>query len=120
MNFLVVDDSSTMRKIIGLAIGGAGHTYKEAENGRDGLAKARAEAFDCIVLDINMPEMNGIEFLRERSGDAALKKVPVIVLTTQDEEALKSEALGLGANAFLVKPFQKETLIQTLASVVHG
>lgn len=119
MNVLVVDDSSTMRKIIGLALGGAGHSYKEAENGRDGLVKARAEKFDCIILDINMPEMNGIEFLRERSGDPALKKLAVIVLTTQDEEALKAEALGLGADSFLVKPFQKEVLIQTVSSVAH-
>lgn len=120
MNVLVVDDSSTMRKIIGLALGGAGHSYKEAENGRDGLAKARADKFECIVLDVNMPEMNGIEFLRERSKDPSLSKVPVIVLTTQDEEALKAEALGLGANSFLVKPFQKEVLVQTLSSVVHS
>lgn len=117
MNVLVVDDSSTMRKIIGLALGGAGHTYKEAEHGRDGLTKAKAEKFACIVLDVNMPEMNGIEFLKERAKDPALKAVPVIVLTTQDEEALKAEALGLGANSFLVKPFQKEVLIQTIAAV---
>ena len=70
MNFLVVDDSSTMRKIVGVALAGAGYAYTEAENGRVGLEKARAAKFDCVILDVNMPEMNGIEFLKARSDDA--------------------------------------------------
>lgn len=120
MNFLVVDDSSTMRKIVGLAVRGAGHSYEEAEDGKDGLVKARSGAFDVILLDVNMPNMNGIEFLKERGKDASLRKVPVIVLTTQDEQALKTEALGLGAEAFLVKPFQKENLLQVVSGIVKA
>jgi two-component system chemotaxis response regulator CheY len=116
VNFLVVDDSATMRKIVAVALGGAGHSYKEAENGKIGLEKARAEKFDCVILDVNMPEMNGIEFLKARSAESALKNIPVIVLTTQDEEALKKEALGLGAKSFLVKPFQKEALLAAVAA----
>lgn len=118
MNFLVVDDSATMRKIVGVALAGAGHVYAEAENGKIGLEKARAAKFDCVILDVNMPEMNGIEFLKARSGDASLKALPVIVLTTQDEEALKNEALGLGAKDFLVKPFQKEGLLAAVSAVL--
>jgi two-component system chemotaxis response regulator CheY len=118
VNFLVVDDSATMRKIVGVALAGAGHAYTEAENGKVGLEKARAAKFDCVILDVNMPEMNGIEFLKARSSDASLKALPVIVLTTQDEEALKNEALGLGAKDFLVKPFQKEGLLASIAGVL--
>ena len=118
MNFLVVDDSATMRKIVGVALGGAGHTYVEAENGKIGLEKARAGKFDLVILDVNMPEMNGIEFLKAQAADSALKGLPVIVLTTQDEEALKNEALGLGAKDFLVKPFQKDGLLASIAGVL--
>ena len=116
MKFLSVDDSSTMRKIISLALSGAGHSVVEAENGRDALEKLNSTAVDCIILDINMPEMNGIEFLRERKNRAAIAGIPVFVLTTQDEEALKKEALSLGAKGFIVKPFQKEALISAINS----
>lgn len=117
MRFLVVDDSSTMRKIVTIALTGAGHDFAEAENGRLALEKLRAGGFGCVLLDINMPEMNGLEFLEAKAGLPALAGLPVIVLTTQDEEELRRKALALGAKAFLVKPFKKEELVSTLASV---
>jgi two-component system chemotaxis response regulator CheY len=118
MNFLVVDDSATMRKIVTLALNGAGHSYREAGNGREALDALKAAKADCILLDINMPEMNGIEFLKARAADSGIRGIPVIVLTTQDEEALKTEALSLGANDFLAKPFQKEALIAAVGRTV--
>jgi two-component system chemotaxis response regulator CheY len=117
MKFLIVDDSSTMRKIVSLALGGAGHQFSEAENGREALDIAAKGGFDCIILDINMPEMNGIEFLEARSASAPIAALPVIVLTTQDEANLRDKALALGAKAFLVKPFKKEELLATIASI---
>ena len=117
MKILAVDDSSTMRKIVSLALKGAGHEVTEAEHGKDALAKLCAAAFDLVILDINMPEMNGIEFLKARSGVPNAAKAPVIVLTTQDEEALRTEALSLGAKAFLAKPFQKEELLAKVKEI---
>lgn len=116
MKFLSVDDSSTMRKIISLALSGAGHSVVEAENGKDALEKLNGTSVDCIILDINMPEMNGIEFLRERKNRSSIAGIPVFVLTTQDEEGLKKEAMSLGAKGFIVKPFQKESLINAINS----
>jgi two-component system chemotaxis response regulator CheY len=118
MKFLVVDDSSTMRKIVNLAFTGAGHTVIEAEHGKDALAKLAIGPVDGIVLDINMPEMNGLEFLKARQGNPAIAKIPVIVLTTQDEEGMKKEAMSLGANAFLGKPFQKPDLLAAVQKLV--
>jgi two-component system chemotaxis response regulator CheY len=118
MNFLVVDDSSTMRKIVTLALNGAGHTYREAGNGKEAIEALKAASADCVLLDINMPEMNGIEFLKCRAADAAMRRIPVIVLTTQDEEALRAEAMTLGANGFLAKPFQKEALLAAVKSTI--
>jgi len=118
MKALIVDDSSTMRKIVSMALSGAGYASEEAENGRVGLEKAMLGGVDLVMLDINMPEMNGIEFLEAKAKTAALSKVPVVMLTTQDEQALQEKALSLGAKAFLVKPFKKEELLSTLSRVL--
>jgi two-component system, chemotaxis family, chemotaxis protein CheY len=120
MKFLIVDDSSTMRKIVSLALSGAGHEFEEAENGRLALGKVGSGGYACIVLDINMPEMNGLEFLEARAKIGPAASIPVIVLTTQDEDELRKKALSLGAKAFLVKPFKKEELIATIASIGLG
>lgn len=117
MKFLSVDDSSTMRKIISLALTGAGHTVDEAENGLLALEKLKKGPVDCILLDINMPEMNGIEFLKARKNDASISGIPVFVLTTQDEDALRKEAVSLGAKGFIVKPFQKEALLEAIKGI---
>ncbi len=102
---------------MGLALTGAGHTYSEAENGQMGLELAKGSTFDCIMLDVNMPVMNGLEFLGQRAADAAIRKIPVVVLTTQSEESLKAEAKRLGAEAFLEKPFQKEALLKVVSAL---
>ena len=116
MKFLIVDDSATMRKIVSLALSGAGHEFEEAENGRQALEKIGAGKFACVLLDINMPEMNGLEFLQAKKGTASAA-IPVVVLTTQDEEDLRKQALALGAKAFLVKPFKKEELVATIGAI---
>ena len=118
MKFLAVDDSSTMRKIVSLALKGAGHEVVEAEHGRDALSKLTGSVFDCIVLDINMPEMNGLEFLTARKYKPEIAKIPVIVLTTQDEDAMRDQAMELGADAFLGKPFQKEDLLAAVKKLL--
>lgn len=118
MKALIVDDSSTMRKIVSLALGGAGYSSEEAENGRIGLEKAMLGGVDLVMLDINMPEMNGLEFLEAKAKSASISKIPVVMLTTQDEQPLREKAMMLGAKAFLVKPFKKEDLISTLKKVL--
>jgi two-component system chemotaxis response regulator CheY len=117
MTILNVDDSTTMRKIVTMSLGGTGHTVLEAENGADALTKMKGVKVDVIILDINMPVMNGLDFLKAIRADAATKAVPVIMLTTQGEESMRQTALGLGANGFLSKPFQKDELIGTLKKV---
>lgn len=118
MTFLCVDDSATVRKIIGMALSEAGHTAVEAENGRVALDKLSSSTPDCVILDINMPVMGGIEFLGEKQKLPSAASIPVIVLTTQDEEALRAQAMGLGANGFLAKPFDKAALLAAVARIV--
>lgn len=117
MNVMNVDDSMTMRKIVSLALKSQGHTVVEAEHGAQALQILNTQKIDAIILDINMPVMNGIEFLQAIKGNAAQASIPIVVLTTQGEEALKNQAMDLGARAFMIKPFQKEDLIATLSRI---
>jgi two-component system chemotaxis response regulator CheY len=117
MTILNVDDSATMRKIVTMSLSGAGHTILEAEHGAAALEAMKGSKVDLIILDINMPVMNGLEFLQKLRGDAATKAVPVIMLTTQGEEDMRKKALDLGANDFLAKPFQKDQLLATVKKV---
>ena len=118
MTFLCVDDSATLRMVVAMSLKALGHTVVEAENGKQAIEKLGALTPDCLILDINMPEMSGMEFLTVKSKNAAWAGIPVIVLTTQDEEALKKSAMALGANGFLAKPFKKEELLATIESIV--
>ncbi|HQO66689.1 MAG TPA: response regulator, partial [Spirochaetales bacterium] len=73
---------------------------------------------DLVLLDINMPEMNGLEYLEAKSKISSIAKVPVVMLTTQDEKELQEKALSLGAKAYLVKPFKKDDLVATLNKIL--
>ena len=121
LNMLVVDDSGVMRamiiktlKMCGVPVG----EIHQAANGEEGLKQLEDHWVDLVLVDINMPVMNGIEFLREIKKDQTKKGIPIIVLTTQGEDALKDEALSLGAKSFMIKPFQKDELLATLKKVV--
>lgn len=114
MKILCVDDSATLRKIVSMSLSPLGHIVSEAENGKIALAALEAGAPDLIVLDVNMPEMGGVEFLEERGKNPAWKAIPVIVLTTQDEAPLRERIQALGASGFLAKPFQKDQLIAAI------
>lgn len=118
MKFLCIDDSATLRMLLGTSLKGLGHTVLEAENGKQGLDVLAKDVPDCIILDINMPVMTGVEFLEARKANPAWLRVPVIVLTTQDEEPLRATAMKLGANGFLAKPFNKDELLAIVESTV--
>ncbi len=117
MMILNVDDSATMRKIVTMSLSGAGHTVLEAENGAMALERMKGAKIELIILDINMPVMNGLEFLKILRSGGTTKSVPVIMLTTQGEEDMRKTALDLGANDFLAKPFQKDQLLAAVKKV---
>lgn len=114
MKFMVVDDSNTMRKIVGLALKSKGYEIIEAENGQDALNKAQAEKIDFFIVDVNMPVMNGIVFIQEIRKKPEYANIPIIILTTETEEDLKSKGKAAGANAWIVKPFQNEEFLSLI------
>jgi len=118
MKILVVDDFSTMRRIVRNLLKELGFSnVHEAEDGVDALKKLRAETFDFVVSDWNMPNMTGIELLREVRGDAALKHLPVLMVTAEAKRENIIEAAQAGASGYVVKPFTAITLDEKLQKI---
>ncbi len=111
LRVLIVDDSSVMRKIVERALRQAGLELSEvveASNGAEALVAVQKGALDLILTDINMPVMDGLEFLRNLADLNAVKGVPVVMITTEGSEARVVEALSAGAKGYLRKPFTPE------------
>lgn len=116
--FLVVDDFSTMRRILRNLLKELGFLdVQEAEDGVDALAKLRAEKFDFVVSDWNMPNMNGIELLQAIRADAKLKHLPVLMVTAEANRDNIIMAAQAGASGYVVKPFTAATLDEKLMKI---
>jgi len=116
--FLVVDDFSTMRRILCNLLKELGFmNVHEAEDGADALARLRAEKFDFVVTDWNMPNMSGIELLRAIRADAHLKHLPVLMVTAEAKRDNVIMAAEAGANGYVVKPFTAAKLDEKLMKI---
>jgi two-component system chemotaxis response regulator CheY len=116
--FLVVDDMSTMRKIIKTILAQLGYTnVDEAENGKEALAKLRVGNYQFVLLDWNMPEMDGLETLKAIRADEKLKDIPVIMVTAEARKENVLTAIQAGANNYIVKPFTPEVLKEKIEKV---
>lgn len=109
--FLIVDDFSTMRRIIRGLLKEAGYVdADEAEDGQVAFQKLQTGHFDCVITDINMPNMNGFELLEAIKEDEKLKSIPVLMITAEASKDDVLKAARLGASAYIVKPFSKAVL----------
>ena len=108
---MIVDDSASVRRVVGIALKGAGYTVMEGSDGRDALSKLTGQKVHLIISDVNMPNMDGITFLKAVKQLPAYRFTPVIMLTTESEESKKREGQAAGAKAWVVKPFQPDQLI---------
>jgi two-component system chemotaxis response regulator CheY len=116
-NVLLVDDSSTMRKIIGRALRQAGIEFDniyEAADGLQALEMLEKESVDLVLSDINMPNMDGISFLREKANRANINTIPVFMISTETGEDVIGEAKSLGAVGAIKKPFTAEMVNEVL------
>ena len=120
MRFLIVDDFSTMRRIIRNILKEIGFANAdEAEDGRVALEKLRAGAFDFVVSDINMPNMNGFELLKSIRADAGLRAIPVLMVTAEARKEDIVAAAQSGASGYIVKPFTKATLEEKVQKILE-
>lgn len=116
--FLVVDDFSTMRRIVRNLLKELGYTnVDEAEDGALALAKLRSEKYDFVVSDWNMPNMDGLEMLKNIRADATLSKLPVLMVTAEAKKENIIAAAQAGASGYVVKPFTAATLDEKLSKI---
>ena len=116
MRALVIDDSRTVRTIIRKILTEVGLEVVEAGNGREGLDQLqRISDVDLILIDWNMPEMNGLEFVIAVRSDRAFDAVRIMMVTTETEQGQVIRALEAGANEYLMKPFTKDVLVAKLS-----
>src|SRR4030065_1676213 len=108
---LIVDDSASVRQVVSIALKSAGYDVMEGHDGADALTKLTGQKVHLIISDVNMPNMDGITFVKEVKKLADYKITPIIMLTTESEEAKKLEGQAAGAKAWIVKPFLPEKLI---------
>ena len=115
---LIVDDSPSMRTVAGIALRGAGYEVLEAGNGQEGLARLDGERVHLIISDVNMPVMDGIEFLKEVKRHPQYRFTPVIMLTTEASEDKKAAGRAAGAKAWIIKPFQPSVMLDAVSKLV--
>ena len=114
---LAVDDSFSIRKSITFILSEAGYEITEAVDGVDGLEKAKADKFNLILTDINMPNMDGIELIKQLRQTEGYKFTPIIALTTENQDSKMQEGKAAGATGWIVKPFTAEKLIAIVKKI---
>jgi len=117
MIVMVVDDSRQIRRHVGRTVESFGYEVMEAEHGKDCLAQVANRKPDVILLDWNMPEMDGLQTLEAIKSDPATADIVVIMMTTENKEEKISLAMSKGASEYMMKPLTKEVLQERLASI---
>lgn len=117
-NILAVDDSASMRQMVSFTLKGAGYQVQEASDGVEALQHAKGQKFDLVLSDVNMPNMNGIELVKELRQLADYKFVPVLMLTTESAGDIKMQGKQAGATGWIVKPFNPDQLLSTIKRVL--
>ncbi len=120
MKILIVDDDSTTRKLLGLFLRSKGYEVAYAENGIDGIEKLGLENPNMIISDLNMPYMDGIEFVKSVRSDPARAELPILMVTTEGDPEERERALSVGVNGYLVKPVTAEVVIQHIRHILKN
>ncbi|WPP02474.1 response regulator (plasmid) [Pseudomonas sp. HR96] len=117
-NILVVDDSSSVRQVVSIALKSAGYDVIEASDGKDALGKLNGQKIHLIISDVNMPNMDGITFVKEAKKLVNYRFTPIIMLTTESQDHKKREGQDAGARAWVVKPFQPAQMLAAVAKLI--
>jgi two-component system chemotaxis response regulator CheY len=115
---MIVDDSASIRQVVGISLRGAGYDVIEACDGKDALGKLNGDKVHLIISDVNMPNMDGITFVKELKKNARYKFTPVIMLTTEAGKDKMMEGKAAGAKAWVVKPFQPPQMLDAVSKLV--
>jgi two-component system chemotaxis response regulator CheY len=115
---LVIDDSSSLREVVSIALQGAGYDVVQAADGKQALEKLDGARIHLAICDVNMPVMDGITFVKEVKKRADYRFMPIIMLTTESRESRKQEGQMAGAKAWVVKPFRPEQMLHAVAKLI--
>ena len=115
---LAVDDSSSVRQMLGFTLRNAGYEVSEAVDGKDGLAKAGREKFDLVITDLNMPNMDGIQLITALRKLPAYSFTPLLMLTTESQPEKKDAGRKAGATGWIVKPFNSDQLVAVVRKLI--
>jgi two-component system, chemotaxis family, chemotaxis protein CheY len=114
---LVVDDSATVRQQVRMVLEQAGFTVAEAVDGQDAVVKVNADTYDGVVCDVNMPRMNGVEFVEKVKADAKHAALPILMLTTEGAPDLIRRAKAAGVKGWIVKPFKADQVVAAITKL---
>lgn len=117
---LTVDDSASIRQMIKIVLGPAGHRVIEAGDGAEGLAMAKSNDVNLVITDLNMPVMNGLELIKKLRALPSFTGVPIVFLTTESDDAVKQEAKASGATGWITKPFKPEQLLAVVTKLARA
>ncbi|MBE1276160.1 MULTISPECIES: response regulator [Enterovibrio] len=115
---LAADDSVSIRQMVSHTLKEAGYQVETANDGAEALSKAKSGDYDVIISDVNMPNMDGLEFVRQVRAVPQYKFTPILMLTTETSAEKKSMGKSAGATGWIVKPFNPDTLLKTLQRVI--
>jgi len=115
---MVVADSTSVRQMVAFTVKNSGYEVIEAKDGKDALTKIDGQAIDMIVTDLNMPNLDGIGLIKGVRAQPSHRFIPIIMLTTESQEAKKSEGRQAGATGWIVKPFRPEQLVGVIRKVL--
>jgi two-component system, chemotaxis family, chemotaxis protein CheY len=115
---MTVDDSASVRQMVAFTLRQSGYDVIEAVDGRDGVTKLKGVKCDLIITDLNMPNMDGIDLIREVRTDPVNRTIPIVMLTTESQETRKQEGKEAGATGWIVKPFKPEQLVAVAKRVI--
>jgi two-component system chemotaxis response regulator CheY len=117
--FLIIDDSTTLRKMVRASLKPLNATFVEASSGLEGLEQLALQPYDAVMLDLNMPDMHGLEFLQFVRGHKLLKNIPILVITTYTDKEMREQVLSAGAERFITKPFEPAELLKAVNEVLN-
>ncbi len=117
---MTVDDSASIRQMVNFTLREVGYNVLEAVDGKDALAKIRGATVSMVITDLNMPNMDGIELIRNLRANSAYKFIPIIMLTTESQGTKKQEGKSAGATGWIVKPFKPDQLLSVVKKVLGG
>jgi len=115
---MTVDDSASVRQMVSFTLKEAGYQVVEASDGRDAISKMNGTEINLVVTDLNMPNMDGIELIKNVRANPKYRFIPILMLTTESQTEKKMEGKKAGATGWIIKPFQPEQLLSVVKKVI--